>query len=142
MRLRLYLLFNLFPLPLREGIAGALGQLFLYFSKTNRNKVLSAFHVLYPKVKSRSILHRLYFAHCAYMGKLFFDFMNGLPKNIDLSLKNFISFKNLNLLFRELEKGKGVIIPTTHLGQLVHSVYAIMKLPQKFLLPPLFIHPI
>ncbi|MCF2138741.1 MAG: hypothetical protein K9W44_01635 [Candidatus Lokiarchaeota archaeon] len=131
MRLRLYLLFNLFPLPLREGIAGALGQLFLYFSKTNRNKVLSAFHVLYPKVKSRSILHRLYFAHCAYMGKLFFDFMNGLPKNIDLSLKNFISFKNLNLLFRELEKGKGVIIPTTHLGQLVHSVYAIMKLPQK-----------
>ncbi len=131
MKLRLYVLFNLLPLPLREGIAGALGQIFLGFSKSNRFKVESAFRVLYPNIKLNQMLRRFYFAHCAYLGKLFFDFMNGLPKNIDLPIKQFIKFEHLDLLYRELEKRKGVIVPTTHLGQLVHVIYAFSKLPER-----------
>lgn len=131
MRFRFYRSYNLIPLPLREGIAGALGQLFLGFSKINRLKVETAFQVLYPHLQSRKIIKRLYFAHCAYMGKLYFDFLSGLPKNVDLPVSQFIKFENLEILKRELGRNKGVIIPTTHLGQLVHVILALAKLPEK-----------
>lgn len=131
-RYRLYVLYNLLPVYIQEGIAGALGQLFLGFSKPNRHKVEKSFQAIYLDSLGPSQLKRLYWAHCAYMGKLVFDFMNGLPKNVDRPVTDFIEYENFHLLDRELNKGKGVIIPLLHLGQLVHGIYAIGKHPNKY----------
>ncbi|MHA1674915.1 MAG: LpxL/LpxP family acyltransferase [Promethearchaeota archaeon] len=132
MRFRLYRLVSWVPIFIREGIAGFLGQLFLFFSPSNRMKVEQSFLALYPSIKSSKQIGKLYSAHCAYMGKLFLDFLNGLPINIDLPVDQFISYENAHLLDRELAKKKGVIIPVTHLGQLVHALYALMKNPKKY----------
>ena len=132
MRFSLYRLVSWVPLSIREGIAGSLGQLFLFFSTSNRIKVKQSFHALYPSIKSSRQIRKLYLSHCAYMGKLFLDFLNGLPINIDLPVDQFITYENIHLLDRELAKKQGVIIPVAHLGQLVHALYALMKHPKKY----------
>ena len=55
-------------------------------------------------------------------------------ENID----KFITYKNMDLLDRSLEQGKGVLIPGLHIGNLAHFIAALVYHPKKYEIAQVF----
>ncbi len=129
---RIYNAFNWIPLRIANGIGGIAGKIALKSSKSYEKKLKRSYYSLFPENANLQGFHKFRKAYSAYLGKLVFSFLGGLTTKNPPPIVEFASYQNLELLDRELLKGKGVIVPITHLGELTQVIWAILKHPKKY----------
>lgn len=128
---KLYKAFNWIPLRLANGFGGIAGKIALKSSKKYKKKLQASYNYMFQGEKTITFKKFLK-AYSSYLGKLMFAFMGGLTLKKNPPDTSFTRFENLSLLNRELSKGRGVIIPITHLGELTQAIWSVIKHPNKY----------
>lgn len=92
-----------------------------------RKSILTLFPTLSPKLTNKIIN-----GHKAYMGALMLDAMLYSPNINYKTADQFIKFKNIDLLDKELAKRKGVIVVSAHIGWFFHVIAGLAYHPNRY----------
>lgn len=128
---RIYHLVRLIPRRLFNGFGHLIGYLIMGTSKTVKQRIFSSLTLLHPDLSVRK-LEKYALANSKYLGMLILDIFFQLPLTSDLPNTKFFSYQHLDRLDQALKKGKGVIIPTVHIGQYFHVGVSIYNHPKRY----------
>jgi lauroyl/myristoyl acyltransferase len=122
---RLFRPFLYIPTIFINSWAHLIGPLALK-SKKLKKRIFGGLAALYPKVAiSSKQKEKLFHANAVYMAMLYLDAMFQ-TSNINVrTLEHFIEFKGIDNLESALKKGKGVIVPTVHVGSFFQVLAAL-----------------
>jgi len=125
-----YKIWKFFP-NLSVNIWGRLfGTIFLdKISKAYRS-VIPALKAIFPE-KSEKEIAKIYEANIAFFGQFLFRTMFITPRICEEFSRKRATFKNLEVIDEALKEGKGVIIPSIHLGNFIEGWLGAMVLLRK-----------
>ena len=128
-RIQLYKLFKLIPVHLRYAFWTWAGELLWRFPQTRKiiKNGIKSLHEIFPNKKHKEILtiskNSWRVLGYGFGSMLLVDVPNWTPQNID----KHVEFQGLEHVQAALERGKGVIIASTHVG-LLPAMYISMAL--------------
>jgi lauroyl/myristoyl acyltransferase len=129
---RIYRPYRWVPWRVLNGWGHLFGMLSMGRSRSVRRKIKMSFEAIFPNQLSPKRLKRLVDATCKYFGVVFLDMMFRVPLTADLSVDHFYEYINLKRIDDALKEGKGVIVPTLHLGMFFHTMGSIFQHPNKY----------
>ena len=107
------------------------GRFYLQKDHTANRKIRISLQALFPTASTKR-LQRLSIAWFIHMGQILLDIMFHLPNATEATLSNYVTFRNFHLLDRVLEQGKGVLIPTIHVGNPFLMIAGLVLHPKKY----------
>ncbi|MHA1728716.1 MAG: LpxL/LpxP family acyltransferase [Promethearchaeota archaeon] len=118
---RIYRIWKLFP-ALNVKIYGRLfGTIYLHYIQRAYNKIIPSLSALFPN-KSVKYLKKIYRANIAFIGQFLVQTIFRTSKISPNYAKKMITIKNLELIDKALEKGKGVIVASLHIGNFIEAM--------------------
>ena len=117
----IYKIWKILP-ALNVKIYGRLfGTIYLHFVQKAHRKIIPSLTALFPE-KSQKEIKRIYMANVAFLGQFLIQTMFRTAFISPEYAKKKISFKNLDLIDKALEKGKGVILASLHVGAFIEAM--------------------
>lgn len=115
---RIYRMFSILPAHVCYTLGKLFGFAFLARSKTFQKRIKYAFHLYIPNATPRR-LNQLYHALITHMGQLLFSIMFRDPNAHQGNMHKFVTLKHKERLDEALKQGKGVIMPSIHIGNFI-----------------------
>jgi lauroyl/myristoyl acyltransferase len=120
-RYEIYKIWKILP-ALNVKIWGRLfGIFYLHIIQKAYRKIIPGLSALFPE-KSQKEIKRIYMANIAFLGQFLIQTMFRTARISPEYAKKMTSFKNLDLIDKALEKGKGVIVASLHIGSFIEAM--------------------
>jgi lauroyl/myristoyl acyltransferase len=132
-RHRIYRMNKIGPINILNGWGHLVGYLFFGRSHRVQKRIRRSIRALFPHASEKWI-KKVSMANAKYMGMLLLDIIFRLPQTCDFKEGQYVPFftyENFEALDRAFSRGKGVIIPSLHIGEHFHSP-AIFLHPKKY----------
>lgn len=130
-RYRIYRPNRFLPLSNLNGWGHLIGKFLFGSSRSVQRKARASLRALYPSISNKK-LTKWVDAFAKYMGMLFIDIGFRLPLTSDLPISTYYDYENIEKLDDALALGKGVIIPTLHIGQHLHVPSMLFQHPKHY----------
>jgi lauroyl/myristoyl acyltransferase len=103
-----------------------IGKLLIEKTEKPYGKLMKSFKALFPfeniEISYKKKFKPLYKAWITNMAAILLDLMLHMPNLTKNSYSKSVKFNNIEFLDKSLAKGKGVIVPCLHLGNLFHLI--------------------
>ncbi|MHA1729803.1 MAG: lysophospholipid acyltransferase family protein [Promethearchaeota archaeon] len=106
------------------------GTFFLHVFQRAYLSIIPALRAIFPE-KSEKRIKRLYKASIAFLGQFLLHTMFITPRIGNKFSKKHVIFKNLEIIDKALEKGKGVIIPSLHISNFIEGFLGALVVHDK-----------
>ncbi|WP_371805264.1 LpxL/LpxP family acyltransferase [Candidatus Lokiarchaeum ossiferum] len=130
-RYRIYRPNKFLPLSSLNAWGHLIGKFLFGSSRSVQKKARASLKALYPSISDKK-LTKWVDAFAKYMGMLFIDIGFRLPLTSDLPISTYYDYENIEKLDEALALGKGVIIPTLHIGQHLHVPSMLFQHPKHY----------
>nr|MDO8112955.1 hypothetical protein [Candidatus Sigynarchaeota archaeon] len=125
-RYRIYALFKHVPHSLVAGLAHFLARVFFGRSKFLVNRMQACICAITGRDYPRKFLWKLADANIKNMGTLLFDVMLKGPNYDASNYTKLVRFHGIEHLDAALKLGKGVLMPSLHVGEFFHCVAGLV----------------
>jgi len=115
---RIYRIFGILPAHVCYTLGKLFGFAFLGRSKAFQKRIKLGFQIYLPNASPRRI-NQLYNALVTHMGQLLFSIMFRDPNANKHNMHKWVRLKHQERLDEALKQGKGVIMPSIHIGNFI-----------------------
>ncbi len=127
----IYRMYLYTPLYFFNGLGHFIGHFGLGSSGKVKKRTKESLRALYPNYSEKKI-SKLCDASSKFMGSLVMDIIFGFPQTVHRNGKKNITYKHFERFEQAIAQGKGVIIPTPHVGQFFHANFALACHPNHY----------
>lgn len=128
---RIYRMFAVLP----KSVPLIIGRIFAVImngkNKVLHRKIASSIRTFLPNASPQQI-NSLVNASIIHMGQLLIDVMLHFPNITPKNIQSYLKYSHLDRLDRALAVGKGVLLPTVHIGNFFSIVAALVGHPKKY----------
>jgi len=125
-RYRVYKLFKHVPYPFIAGFSHLLARVFFGTSKKLVSRIRGSVKAIAGKDYPPGFVRKVADANLKNMGNLMLDLMLKAPNVDETNYMRLITFDGLEHLERALALGKGVLVPSVHVGEFFHCLGALL----------------
>lgn len=123
---RVYKLFKHVPDPLIAGFSHLLARIFFGSSKKLVSRMRGSVQALAARPYPAWFSRKLADANLKHMGVLLFDLMLKAPNYDEKNYTRVARFEGLEYLDKALAMGKGVLMPSIHVGEFFHCIGGLL----------------